>query len=397
VTRAIDVDVAVVGLGGIGSAAACWLARRPGIRVLGVEQFELGHPYGASEDVSRIIRRSYHRQDYVRLAARAYETWAEIEAASGTRIVTRTGGLDLGPAEPQDGVDLDLEDYARAMTAEGVPFERLDAAEIMRRWPAWRLDDDHVGLFQADTGIADPSRGNEAHRRLAREGGADLRDRTRVTALHDSAGEVTLELEGGDRVTAGQVVLAADAWTNELTASLGLELPFTITQEQVAWFAPRGDPAPFAKDRFPVWIWMDEPSFYGFPVHGHPGPKVGQDVGGRVVTPATRSFDPDPDALARVTQFLDRHLPGMAGDPFLVKTCLYTMPPDRDIIVDRVPGHPQVLLIQGAAHAYKFASLLGRIAAELLVDGETPSAGELEEFRADRPALRDAGLARFLA
>ena len=86
----------------------------------------------------------------------------------------------------------------------------------------------------------------------------------------------------------------------------------------------------------------------------------------------------------------------MAGDPFLVKTCLYTMTPDRDFVVDAVPGHPQVLLLQGAAHAYKFASVLGRIAAELVVDGATPSAPELAAFGADRPALREARPARFV-
>jgi sarcosine oxidase len=390
-----DVDVAVVGLGGIGSAAAYWLARRPGIRVLGLEQFELGHPYGASEDVSRIIRRSYHRRDYVRLTARAYEAWADVEAECGARIVTRTGGLDLGPRKVAEGAEIDIEAYADAMDAEGVPFERLDGPEIVRRWPAWRLGDEHVGLYQADTGIADPSQGNAAHRRLAREHGATLRDRTPVLGIEQVGDEVTLDLADGERVTAGQVVLAADAWTNDLLAPLGLELPLTVTQEQVAWFAPRGDPALFAKDRFPVWIWMDEPSFYGFPTHGHPGPKAGQDVGGREVTPATRTFETDPEALARTTAFLDRHLPAMAGGPFLVKTCLYTMTPDRDFVVDRLPGSDRVLLLQGAAHAFKFASALGRIAAELVVDGTTPSAHELEAFRATRPALTERRPARF--
>ena len=170
--------------------------------------------------MSRIIRRSYHRRDYVRLTARAYEAWAEVEAESGARIVTRTGGLDVGPREVADGAEIDIETYAEAMTAEGVPFERLDGPEIVRRWPAWRLGDEHVGLYQADTGIADPSQGNAAHRRLAAEHGATLRARTPVVALEDAGdGEVTLVLEDGDTVRAGRVVLAADAWTNELAGA----------------------------------------------------------------------------------------------------------------------------------------------------------------------------------
>ncbi len=384
-----DWDVVVVGLGALGSAAAYWLSRRPGVRVLALERFEIGHPYGASEDVSRIIRLSYHRRDYVRLARRAYATWAELERESGTQVVFRTGGLDVGPGRPADGVAIDIGEYARAMTAEDVPFETLDAREVMRRFPAWRLADDHVALFQPDAGLADPSRGNVAHRRLAAAQGAVLRARAPVARIDDSGGELTLVLEDGERITAGHVILATDSWTNDLLEPLGARLPLTITQEQVSWFTPPADPSMFAAGRFPVWIWMDEPSFYGFPAHGHPGPKIGQDVGGREVTNATRTHERDADAHARVMAFLAAHLPGMAVEPFLTKTCLYTLTPDRDFVVDALPAHPNISVVLGAAHAYKFASVLGRILAELVVDGSTPSAAEMRGFRIDRPILLD--------
>ncbi len=387
-----DWDIAVVGLGALGSAAAYWASRRPGLRVVGLEQFEVGHPYGASEDVSRIIRRSYHRRDYVRLTGRAYATWAELEQESGDRIVFRTGGLDLGPRDAADGVEIDIGAYARAMDAEAVRYERLEADEIMRRWPAWRLDAQHIGLFQPDGGLADPSRGNAAHRRLAREQGAVLRERApvaRIVPAEGETGETTVVLEDGERISAGQVIIAADSWTNDLLDPLGLRLPLTITQEQVSWFTPRVDPALFSPDRFPVWIWMDEPSFYGFPAHGHPGPKIGQDVGGPEVTNATRTFERDEGAHRRVMAFLEAHLPGMAVEPFLTRTCLYTLTPDRDFVVDSLPGHPGVQVVLGSAHAYKFASVLGRIVVELAVDGTTPSAPELAAFRFDRAILRD--------
>jgi sarcosine oxidase len=388
VTR--DWDVVVIGLGGLGSAAAYWASRVEGTRVLGLERYEIGHHNGASEDVSRIIRRSYHRRDYVRLTARAYDSWAEVERESGSQVVFRTGGLDVGPRETAEGVAIDIGEYARSMTAEGIPFEELDGAEIMRRWPAWRLDDGHIGIFQADGGIADPSRGNLAHRSLATGRGAVLRGQSPVARLEPADGETTVVLEDGERLTAGRVIVAADAWTNELLDPLGAHLPLTITQEQVAWFAPRGDPTLFAPERFPVWIWMDEPSFYGFPAHGHPGPKIGQDVGGRPVTPATRTFERDDVALARVNAFLEARLPAMAGEPFRLKTCLYTLTPDRDFVLDALPGHPGVLIGLGSAHGYKFASVIGRILAELALDGSSPSAAEIEAFTIGRPALTGA-------
>ena len=389
-TRATDWDVVVVGLGALGSAAVYWASRRPGVRVLGLEQFELGHSRGASQDVSRIIRLSYHRPDYVRLAKRAYATWAEVERESATQVVFRTGGLDVGPRERDHGVEIDLDAYIESMRAEDVPFEVLDAPEVMRRFPAWRLGDEHMGLFQADAGLADPSRGNLAHRDLATAQGATLRDRVRVARIDTRGDEVAVELEGGERVTAGRVILATDSWSNELLEPLGARLPLTITQEQVSWFTPRVDPALFAPDRFPVWIWMHEPSFYGFPTHGHPGPKIGQDVGGREVTNATRTFDRDEDAHARVMAFLEAHLPGMAVEPFLTKTCLYTLTPDRDFVVDALPDHPGVHVVLGSAHAYKFASVLGRIMVERALDGSSPSDPDLGAFRIDRRVLQDA-------
>ena len=159
-----------------------------------------------------------------------------------------------------------------------------------------------------------------------------------------------------------------------------------MTKEQVTYFACP-DPAAFAPDRFPVWIWMDVPSFYGFPTYGEAGPKAAEDCGGLPVDPDTRTFDRDDAAFDRVTTFMATHLPDAVGPPIYTKTCLYTLTPDRDFVVDRLPDHPGVVVALGAGHGFKYASVLGRVAAELAVDGVTPSARELEAFRIDRPIL----------
>ena len=130
-------DAIVIGLGGIGSGAAYWLARSPGTRVLGLEQFPLFHERGESQDHSRIIRLSYHTPAYVELAKAAYDAWAAVEADLGEPLIVRTGGLDLFPP----GAAIPMAGYTESMAAAGVPFEVLDAAETMRRWPEWRLDE----------------------------------------------------------------------------------------------------------------------------------------------------------------------------------------------------------------------------------------------------------------
>jgi sarcosine oxidase len=80
-------------------------------------------------------------------------------------------------------------------------------------------------------------------------------------------------------------------------------------------------------------------------------------------------------------------LPGALGPPIVTRTCLYTLTPDRDFVVDRLPDAPGVAVALGAAHGFKFASVLGKILAELTLTGETPSAPDLERFRIDRPIL----------
>jgi sarcosine oxidase len=368
----------VVGLGGIGSGAAYWLARRLGEDVLGLEQFELGHDRGGSHDHSRIIRLSYHTPAYVELAKRAYAAWADLERDAGEQLILRTGGLDFGP---RDGA-IPLSNYADSMTACGVPFERLDAAEIRRRFPPFKVDDEIRGLFQAESGIAMADKANAAHQRMARRHGATLREHARVHRVESRDGEVVVET-GDARYRAASLVIAADAWTNSILAHFGMRLPLEVTKEQLTYFRSP-DAESFAPDRFPVWIWMDDPSFYGFPMFG-PGVKVAQDAGGKPTDPNTRTFEPDADNLARVEAFLAKYLPSALGPIEYTKTCLYTLTPDRDFVIDVLPEHRNVALAIGAGHAFKFASVIGKTLAELALDRKTDA--PIEDYRVDRHVL----------
>jgi sarcosine oxidase len=377
-----DYDTIVLGLGGIGAGALYWLARRLGGEVLGLEQYPLGHDRGGSQDHSRIIRYSYHHPIYVRLAERAYRAWAAVERETGEQLVYRCGGLDLFPA---DG-SIPPGDYVDSLEACGIPFDRLEAAEIRRRWPAWRLADSVWGLFQVDGGLVAAAKANAAHLRAAQLAGAAIRENLRVTVIGAQGGEVTLTA-GGATYRARRLVVTAGAWSNDALRHFGVHLPLTVTREQVVYYAAR-DLAPFALERLPVWIWMDEPCFYGFPVFGEQAVKVAEDVGGYETTATTRSFDPDPAGLARVRSWCETHLPGAVGPEHLVKTCLYTLTPDRDFVVDTIPGHPEVVVAIGAGHAFKFASALGQILSELVVEGTTDA--DLSAFAIDRPILQMA-------
>ena len=377
-----EFDVAVVGLGGLGSAAAYWLARR-GANVVGFEQFELGHVRGASHDHSRIIRRSYHTPEYVRLAAQAYDAWRAVEAESRQRMITITGGVDLFPVDAA----IDHSTYTHSLDVEHVPYEWIDGAEIRRRWPAFAsgslVTDDVMGVYSPQTGIVPAGPGTKVMQDLAAARGAVLRSNTPVRAIRPVGGEVDIVTdEGVQRV--GSVVITADAWTNRVLHDLDLSIPLAVLREQVSYF-PHADLTPFDVGRFPVWIWMDDPSFYGFPVFGDMAAVKGaEDCGGREVEPDTRTFEPDEQMEGRLGAFMRDLVGGGFGAP-RTTTCLYTLTSDRDFVLDRLPGYPQVSVALGAAHGFKFASWFGRTLAGLAM-GDEP-ADDLTPFSFTRPSL----------
>jgi sarcosine oxidase len=380
-----DVEVVVVGLGGLGSATAWQLARR-GAVVVGLEQFELGHERGASHDSSRIIRHSYHTPDYVRLTLEAYDDWATLEADAGEQLVTVTGGIDLFPP----GAAIPADDYTASMSAVGIPYEVLDVDAATARWPQLALPTGTTVLHQERTGIVPAARGVAAMQRSAVAAGAVLRDRSPVTAVRDLGGAVEV-VAGGTTYRARRLVVTADAWTADVLRHLGHDLPLTVTQEQVTYFAPAA-PDRFAPERFPVWIWMDDPSFYGFPTYNEPTVKAAQDCGGPVVTGDRRSFEPDPARTRLLADFVARTFPG-SGPVQRSKTCLYTLTPDRDFVLGAVPGHEAVVVGLGAAHGFKFAPTFGRLLADLATTGEAGTTVDLTPFRLDRPALTDPAYA----
>ena len=378
-------DYIIIGCGGIGSAAAYWLARAAGAEVLAIEQFALGHDRGESQDHSRIIRLSYHEPAYTALTPHTFAAYQAVEEESGVPLVLKTGGLDLELVNDEPRY---LNLYADAMDAAAIPFDALSAQEVMKAWPQFTLEGNVQALYQPDSGLVDARRANAAHMALARAHGATILAETPVRAIRP-LGDRSVEVDT-DQGTfrAGRLVVAAGPWSNQVLRNVGLNLPLTVTQEQVTYFQTP-HLREFAPDRFPIWIWHGDTHdcFYGFPVYGEVATKAGQDVGGDAVTADTRSFTPNPRAHADLRRFLERYIPRSLGPELYTKTCLYTLTPDRDFIIDRVPGHPQISVAIGAGHAFKFAGLIGRILSELATTGA--SSYPIERFGLDRPALTD--------
>ncbi|MFL5759554.1 MAG: N-methyl-L-tryptophan oxidase [Thermomicrobiales bacterium] len=380
-THARLVDIAVIGGGVMGCAAAYHLAR-DGHRVLLFERFAVGHDRGSSHGPSRIIRLAYDGADYVRLAETSYALWRELEAESGESLLHPMGGLDFG--SPDSHL---LAGIRATYDALGVPYDSLNRAEIVRRFPQFNPPEDAVGYFQPDYAILAADRCVATLATQARQRGATIREHEPVQAITPTASGVRLQTAQGV-YSADRVILTAGSWTRPLLRQLGLDLPLSVTNEVIAFYRP-SDPAAYAPGRFPLFVQHFPGTTSigsGFPLFNHEGVKLMLDRTGPVVDPDDPDRGVDTGGLDLLRAYVAEILPALGDDIIETVTCRYTMTPDEDFILDRHPSYPQVLIASPCSgHGFKFAVAIGRIVAGLAIDGATEY--DISRFRLDRPAL----------
>jgi sarcosine oxidase len=369
-------DVAVIGLGAMGSAALFNLARQ-GRRVIGIEQFELGHDKGSSHGESRIIRLSYFEHpSYVPLARRAMEKWRELEQLCRHNILTVTGVLEAGyPGCPI------VEGSLEASRLHGLDHEVLDAAEINRRFPAFKVPPHWTGLYQPEGGFLRPELAIQQFVGLAERHGAEVRTGTRVLAIEPLGSGVRVRTEAGE-IEAGSVIVAAGAWIGDFAPELKPHLK--LTRQVLGWFEPL-QPAYYSPDRCPVFILESEDdACYGFPDFAGTGVKTASHRKGAYL-PSADDLSQDGGAAdeAQIRRMLALAMPEANGPLRAMRTCMYTRTPDEDFVIDRSSADPRIILASPCSgHGFKFASVIGEVLADLAL-GKTP-ANDISRFKLER-------------
>jgi sarcosine oxidase len=368
-------DVIVLGLGVMGSAASYHLARA-GKRVLALEQFELDHRMGSSYGESRIIRYAYAHPTYVEMAKAAFLMWRELEADSGRRLMFQTGGLDFGPAGAPT-----LNAARDNLRGAGIACEWLSPGEVMARFPQFRPGPDMMGLYQPDAAYLAASQCVIAQAEMAQKYGATLLTKTPVLGIDPLPGAVRVHTAGAV-YEAGALVITAGPWAPKVLGALGLNLPLQPTREQIVFFNPT-ERTLFEPPHMPVFIFHQQPWYYGLPNVDGTGFKAAIHCNGEATDPDTCKRTADSDYIEQIREFVEQYLPRGVGPITDSRVCLYTMTPDEHFIIDRHPAHPNIVFGAGfSGHGFKFGILIGRILADLATSGATPF--DLTLFRADR-------------
>ncbi len=371
----ISFDVAVLGAGTMGSAVADHLSRR-GLRVAAFEQFGIVHEMGSHGGSTRIIRHAYHESpDYVPLVLRSDDLWLELEAATGSRLLIRTGGIDLGP---QNGTV--VRNALLACRTHNRPGEQLSAAEVVKRWPQFRVPDEWHACYDPQMGFLLVESCIRAHVDSARNLGATILENEPVLSIDYGQ---TIRLKTHRSVyEAAYVVVCAGSWTGKFLSELNL--PLVVKRKTLSWMKVN-TPEDFAVGRFPIFL-TDTPAglLYGFPLFGHPGLKIANHhAAGPPVHPDTVDREFCDEDANDVREFTARHLPAVTSIVLDGKVCLYTMTPDEHFLIDLHPQHRNVVIAGGfSGHGFKFAPVVGEIVADLITAGKTKH--RIDKFRISR-------------
>jgi sarcosine oxidase len=370
-------EVIVVGVGGMGSATVAHLARR-GVRVLGLEQYDIPHDRGSSHGLSRIIRLAYFEHPaYVPLLHRAYELWWELERDVQERLLIMTGSLDIGT------VDSTVFGGAlKAAQLHHLVHEVLEPEALRRRFPGYGLQAPLLGLYQPQGGLLAAERCIVAHVNTALRHGAHIHGREALQGWESRGDGIVVRTSRGT-YQAQRLVLTAGAWTHRLVT----QYKGTLQPERqvMIWMQPRV-PAHFQVGAFPVFnMAVEEGTFYGFPIYSIPGFKCARwhHLEQAIDDPAHMDRDCHPEDEAILRTFVRRYFPDADGPTLSMHTCLFTNTPDTHFVIDAHPDDPNVFIAGGfSGHGFKFCSVVGEILADLAQDGSTRH--DISLFRAAR-------------
>ncbi|MFY9554636.1 MAG: N-methyl-L-tryptophan oxidase [Blastocatellia bacterium] len=377
-------DVAIVGAGVMGAAAACELARQ-GARVALLDQATLPNPRAASIDHSKVFRFAYPDQLYVKLAVDALERWRELESQTGRRLLTQTGALLIGKRQPSFASEC-----YEALRAQGQSVDWLNIDDIATQFPQFNGAAFSFGVYDPSGAILHADTAVRALIDLAKQRAVNTIEGARVSAINQVDGSrVSIVTESRADLVCERAVIATGPWSRRLLPVLAGTL--TTTRQELVYFEPVGESdasvrsrqSSFEPGEFPIFLEL-ESGFYGFPIHHTGVVKIANHLKGAEVDPTSMEDHVDEQFIESCRAFFAEFIPALEiARVRETRVCIYNNTPDDDFIIDWHPQMENVLIVTGfSGHGFKFGPTVGRIAADLLLGGR--SAFGIDRFRLTR-------------
>jgi sarcosine oxidase len=310
--------------------------------------------------------------EYLPLVQRSHELWREIEAQTGTRLLTQPGGLIM--SRPGTWFFEGTRELARRLEIE---HEDLSPAELRARFPMFAVDEETEGYYEPTAGFVRPEDAVRAQLELARRSGAELRTRERVLSWSVSEHGVSV-VTNRSTYAAEQLILCAGPWLPTLFPE-GRDV-FAVHRQVQFWFPIREGYEQLRN--MPVFVWdfggerrgfVHFDGFYGFPAVDGPtgGVKVATETYETTTEPNGRQPLPTPaETAAMYRHCIEARLPWLGPDPVRTLSCLYTCTRGSRFVIDRHPAHEALLIVSPCSgHGFKHSPAIGEAVAQWVTEG----------------------------
>ena len=369
-------DTIVLGLGAMGSAALYQLSKKTG-NVLGIDQYAPPHKLGSTHGDTRITRQAIGEgEQYVPLALRSYEIWDELEMLSGNKLLYRNGGLLLGSIEgpPVRGRKDFIRQTIDIAKKCNIEHEVLSTEDIEQRFPQFKVQEHEIGYYEKNAGFLKPEACIETQLDLAKKNGAQVNINEKVLSFTQEGDVVKVVTDRGEYL-ADKLIVSAGPWVSQFFPEYA-DL-FKIYRQVLYWFDVENSYEQYRTENFPIFIWDfgNGEDIYGFPA-------IDGATGGIKIALEDYSINTTPEKVERTVsieetmrmydKFVKNYLNGVTDKCLKSISCLYTVTPDADFIIDTHPTKDRIILASPCSgHGFKHSSAVGEILAQLAIDGKT--------------------------
>lgn len=373
-------------------SAALYQAAKLGLHAIGIDRFHPPHDLGSSHGETRITRQAIGEgQDYVPLVLRSHQIWEELELDSARTLLTRNGALILQSPHivgDHHGSTSFLADTIAAAKAHGISHEVLSTAEIEKRFPQFRLEQEEVGYFEPGAGFLRPEACVQTQLELATGMGADIHTGEIVLKVEASSDSVLVTTDR-DTHSAAHAIISAGPWIGGLLPQ-AMARRLVVYRQVMTWFGLARNRERYTAQRFPVFIWItgNQPSdmFYGFPAQEDPP---------QAIKTATERYDVpiNPDKVQRsvadtevealYSGYISSRLPDVSAQCVRSATCLYTVAPGARFVIDQADDTGRIWFASACSgHGFKHSAAVGEALVRKALGA--PELVDTAPFRASR-------------